>query len=90
MGELMTEKGDARPFMGELKVLIGEWRELEGPMEVGLSRDGCIPRCEVGEPRGEEGMWPDKSAKTKHEKEHVCFATSVMRFLHCAIDRQIL
>lgn len=44
MGELMTEKGDARPFMGELKVLIGEWREPEGPIEVGLSRDGCIPR----------------------------------------------
>lgn len=44
MGELMTEKGDARPFMGELKVLIGEWREPEGPIEVGLSRGGCIPR----------------------------------------------
>lgn len=24
MGELMTEKGEARPFMGELSVLMGE------------------------------------------------------------------
>lgn len=69
MGELMTEKGDARPFMGELKVLIGEWSELEGPMEVGLSRGGCIPRCEVGEPRGEEGTWPDESAREEENME---------------------
>ncbi|MEQ2314401.1 hypothetical protein AMECASPLE_011848 [Ameca splendens] len=46
MGELMTENGEVRPFIGELKVLIGEWREPEGPMEVGLSKDGCIPRWE--------------------------------------------
>lgn len=61
MGELITEKGDARPFIGELRVLIGEWRGPEGPMEVGLSRDGCIPRCDVGEPRGEEVTCPDES-----------------------------
>ena len=44
MGELMTEKGEPSPFMGELRVLMGEWRDPEAPMEVGLSRDGCIPR----------------------------------------------
>lgn len=61
IGELMTEKGDVRPFMGELSVLIGECREPEGPMDVGLRRDGCIPRCDVGEPRGDEVTWPDES-----------------------------
>lgn len=40
MGELITEKGDARPFIGELRLLIGEWSGPEGPMVVGLSRDG--------------------------------------------------
>lgn len=61
MGELMTEKGDARPFIGELSVLMGEWREPEGPMDVGLSRDGCIPRWDVGEPSGEEVTCPEES-----------------------------
>lgn len=61
MGELMTEKGEAMPFMGELSVLMGEWREPEGPMDVGLRRDGCIPRWDVGEPRGEEVIWPEES-----------------------------
>lgn len=61
MGELMTEKGEVRPFMGELNVLMGEWREPDGPIAVGLSSDGCIPRWEVGEPRGEEATWPDES-----------------------------
>lgn len=62
IGELMTEKGDARPFMGELSVLMGEWSEPDGPMEVGLSSDGCIPRWDVGEPSGEEFTWPIESA----------------------------
>lgn len=30
-------------------------------MDVGLSRDGCIPRWDVGEPSGEEVTWPDES-----------------------------
>lgn len=59
MGELMTEKGEPRPFMGELSELMGEWREPEGPMDVGLSRDGCIPRWDVGEARGEEVKWSE-------------------------------
>jgi len=54
MGELMTEKGDPRPLMGELSELMGECRDPEGPMEVGLSSDGCIPRLDVGEPSGDE------------------------------------
>lgn len=38
-------------------------------MEVGLSRDGCIPRWDVGEPRGEEVTWPDESGwKNKNIK----------------------
>lgn len=69
MGELMTEKGDARPFMGELSVLMGEWSEPDGPMEVGLRREGCIPRWDVGEPRGEEFTWPIESVwKHKHQR----------------------
>lgn len=68
MGELMTEKGDARPFMGELSVLIGEWSEPDGPMEVGLRREGCIPRWDVGEPRGEELTWPIESV-WKHKNQ---------------------
>lgn len=60
IGELMTEKGDAKPFMGELSVLMGEWSEPDGPMEVGLSSEGCIPRWDVGEPRG-EFTWPIES-----------------------------
>lgn len=50
----MTENGDPRPFMGELRVLMGEWRDPDGPMEDGLSRGGCIPRWDVGELRGED------------------------------------
>lgn len=61
MGELMTEKGEARPFMGEFRVLMGECNEPPGPMEPGLSRDGCIPLWDVGEPKGEEVTWPDES-----------------------------
>lgn len=30
-------------------------------MDVGLSRDGCIPRWDVGEPRGEEDTWSEES-----------------------------
>lgn len=68
MGELMTEKGEVRPFIGELRVLMGEWREPEGPMEVGLSKEGCIPRWEVGEPKGEEVTCPEESGwKKKRE-----------------------
>ena len=54
MGELMTEKGEPRPLMGELRLLMGECRDPEGPMEPGLSSDGCIPRWDVGEARGDE------------------------------------
>lgn len=54
MGELMTEKGEPRPFIGELRVLMGECKEPEGPMEDGLSRDGCMPRWDVGELSGDE------------------------------------
>lgn len=38
MGELMTEKGVARPFMEDPSVLMGECRDPEGPMEDGLSK----------------------------------------------------
>lgn len=61
MGELMTEKGEPRPFMGELKVLMGECRDPEGPNEFGLSSDGCIPRWDVGELRGEDIICPEES-----------------------------
>lgn len=61
MGELMTEKGEPRPFMGELRVLMGECREPEGPKDVGLSSDGCIPRWDVGELRGEDVTCPEES-----------------------------
>ena len=54
MGELMTETGAPRPFMGELRVLMGECTGPEGPMEDGLSRDGCMPRWDVGELSGDE------------------------------------
>lgn len=54
MGELMTEKGEPRPFIGELSVLMGECRDPEAPMEVGLSREGCMGRWDVGELRGDE------------------------------------
>ena len=54
MGELMTENGEPRPLMGELRLLMGECRGPWGPMEPGLSSDGCIPRWDVGEPRGDE------------------------------------
>lgn len=36
-----------------------------GPIDVGLSSDGCIPRCDVGEPRGEEVTWPEESVQKK-------------------------
>lgn len=68
IGELMTENGEVMPFMGELSVLMGECREPEGPMAVGLSRDGCIPRWDVGELRGEEVMWPEESVQEKKHK----------------------
>lgn len=54
MGELMTEKGEPRPFIGELSVLMGECRDPEAPMEVGLSRGGCMGLWDVGELRGDE------------------------------------
>lgn len=73
MGELMTEKGEARPFIGELSVLMGEWRGPEGPMDVGLSRDGCIPRWEVGDPKGEEVTWPDESVQEKKQKDYTFY-----------------
>lgn len=38
-------------------------------MDVGLSRDGCIPRWDVGEPRGEEVTWPDESGQKKIKEE---------------------
>ena len=38
-------------------------------MDVGLSRDGCIPRWDVGEPRGEEVIWPDESGWKKTNKK---------------------
>lgn len=60
IGELMTEKGDVKPFMGEPSELMGECREPECPMD-GLNRDGCIPLWDVGEPRGDEVIWPDES-----------------------------
>lgn len=44
MGEEMTEKGEPSPFMGELRGPMGECRGPEGPMEDGLSREGCMPR----------------------------------------------
>lgn len=34
-------------------------------MDVGLSRDGCIPRWDVGEPRGEDVKCPDESGRKK-------------------------
>lgn len=70
MGELITENGDARPFIGELRVLIGECKEPEGPMEVGLSKGGCIPRWDVGEPRGDEVICPDESVGKNEKKKH--------------------
>lgn len=63
MGELITENGDARPFIGELRVLIGECREPEGPIDAGLSKEGCIPLWDVGEPRGDEVSCPDESVE---------------------------
>lgn len=78
MGELMTEKGEARPFMGELRVLMGEWSEPEGPIDVGLSSDGCIPRWDVGDPKGEDVTWPEESVpenKKRGRVSHFCFPT---------------
>lgn len=37
-------------------------------MDVGLSRDGCIPRWDVGDPNGEEVTWPDESVEREKEK----------------------
>lgn len=65
MGELMTEKGEPRPLMGELRVLMGECRGPGPPMEVGLSSDGCIPRLDVGDPRGEDGTCPEPSVDSR-------------------------
>lgn len=45
--------------MGELRVLMGECRDPEWPKVVGLSIDGCIPRCDVGELRGEDVIGPE-------------------------------
>lgn len=64
----MTEKGEPRPFMGELRVLMGECRDPEGPNEVGLSSDGCIPRWDVGELRGEDVTCPVQSVGRKVER----------------------
>lgn len=62
MGELMTEKGGARPFMEELRVLMGECSDgPDGPMAGGLSSDGCMPWWDVGEPRGDGVSWPEES-----------------------------
>ena len=40
-------------------------------MDVGLSRDGCIPRWDVGEPRGEEVTWPDESVWINRKKREI-------------------
>lgn len=44
-------------------------------MDVGLSRDGCIPRWDVGELRGDEVIWPDESGWGKTKKKGLFFIT---------------
>ena len=63
MGELMTEKWEPRPFMGEPRPLMDECSP-DGPMEDGLSSAGCMDRWDEG-----EFKWPDESEETKTERE---------------------
>lgn len=49
-------------------------------MDVGLSRDGCIPRWEVGEPRGEEVTWPDESVQRERKKRRRSVLTASVVF----------
>lgn len=70
MGELMTEKGGPMPLMGELRVLIGECscpgepsgEPIPGPRE-GCSEGAAMDPRPVGELRGEEFTWVEKSAR---------------------------
>lgn len=75
MGELMTEKGGPMPLMGELSVLMGECScpgepsgaPRPGPSE-GCSEGAAMEPRPVGELRGEEFTWVEKSARQEAQE----------------------